>query len=894
MTIRWLDQVTRHDGALAGGKGANLGDLLGAGFPVPNGFVVTTQAYRAFVRETGLAEELAALVSAGGTGIGERVAGLFSGHDLPSGVAEEIRAAYSVHLGGGPVAVRSSATAEDLPEASFAGQQDTYLNVVGEDALLAAVRDCWASLWTDRAVHYRAAHPEAGDGDIALAVVVQRMLPADAAGVMFTANPANGRTEETVITAAWGLGEAVVSGLVDPDTVVVDTATGRVLTRLVADKAVRIDAVPEAEGGRTRTTGTPSGQRGAAVLDDADALQLAGLGSAIERHFGGPQDIEWVLAGGTFHIVQARPVTALPERIGPVPTEWPVPAPGLYFRASITEQLPDPLTPLFAGLAATAVPSGLRRLLAELAPGEDFGDVGFPTINGYAYYRYTSAAMAKMLKATPALTRLIAGGGEWVEDRWRQRLEEYRSEVTAEASTPPAGLPARALLDAVGRLVDAMAYYYTSVQTIIPIAAMAELTWTGVYNRLLRAPSGPPAETFLLGFDSEPVRAEKDLYDLSRWVLSHHQLAVALAAPSTDAMAAEPPDGVSPQAWADWHARFGAHLATHGHTLYNLDPVNPVPADDPAPLLQALRFDLDPDAPDPYARQRRAAAARDDAAAKLLTRLGGWRAAQARTLLTRAQHTTPLREDALAAMGLYAPVARRLLRELGWRLVGAGALDEPMDVCWLELAEARDAAAALDDGGPVADDLRDRVAARKEVARGQRLATPPQSLPRNKVMDAFAWMYPAREGQDGSVLSGTVGSGGVVTARARVLSGPEDFAAFQPGEVLVAAITTPAYTPLFAMAAGVVTDVGGVLSHGSIVAREYGIPAVLGTGAATRLIRTGDEVTVDGSAGKVRLPGAEAEPPAVARPSRTAWALAGGGLVLGTAAAVWLRRRRRR
>jgi pyruvate,water dikinase len=243
-------------------------------------------------------------------------------------------------------------------------------------------------------------------------------------------------------------------------------------------------------------------------------------------------------------------------------------------------------------------------------------------------------------------------------------------------------------------------------------------------------------------------------------------------------------------------------------------------------------------------------------------------------------------------MGLYAPVARRLLREFGTRLVAAGALEDPMDVCWLTLPEARGLAAALDARGGLPVDLPDRVAERRATARGQRLATPPQYLPQSRVMDSFSWMFPAQEAQTGNVLKGNVGSGGVVTARARVLAGPQDFASFQPGEVLVASITTPAYTPLFAMAAGVVTDIGGVLSHGSIVAREYGIPAVLGTGVATRVIHTGDEITLDGDAGTVRLPGAAAEPEA--EPSRrTTWLVLGGAVALGAAVAIRRRSRRR-
>jgi pyruvate,water dikinase len=887
--IRWLGDLTRHDITIAGGKGANLGELVRAGFPVPEGFAITTAAYRRFVADHG-------------------VAGLTDGTELPADLADGIRDAYAA-LGGGAVAVRSSATAEDLAEASFAGQQDTYLNVVGADEVLAAVRDCWASLWSDRAVHYRAER-SIDTEDLALAVIVQRLVPADAAGVLFTADPTNGRTEETVITAAWGLGEAVVSGLVDTDTIVVDTGSGHVLSSRVADKAVRIDPLPDlsepdpvvagtdsdkSARGRTETRQTDDTLRHAAVLSDADALRLAELGSRIEAHFGAPQDIEWVLAGGEFSIVQSRPITALPDRTGPVPDDWPVPQKGLYFRASITEQLPDPLTPLFADLMATAVPTGLNRLLSDMSGSQEYGDVGFPTINGYAFYRYSYDALGQMLKTSPLLIRMVVGDrGVWIEERWRRRLAEYADEVAAESALDPAATPASDLLAAVGRLVDAVAYYYTAVQTIIPLASMAELLWVGVYDRLLKRPGDPSADTFVLGYDSEPIRAEKSLYDLARWA-RRQGLADALVDPGVDVLATDPPAGVEADVWAQWHERFAAHLTAHGHTLYNLDFVNPVPADDPGPVLQSLRFSLADDAPDPHVRQARSAARREEATGRLLGRLDRWRAGQARGLLAWAQHTGPLREDALAAMGLFLPPARRLLRAVGLRLVAVGAIDEPMDVCWLTLAEARAAATALDGDTAVATGLRERVLARKEAARGQRLASPPQYLPKNRAMDAFEWMYPAREGDaKGGVLSGTAGSGGVVTARARVLSGPQDFASFQPGEVLVASITTPAYTPLFAMAAGVVTDIGGVLSHGSIVAREYGIPAVLGTGSATRLIRTGDEITVDGAAGTVRLPGAVApsessEPSADKR--RLVLIVGGVALAVAVVARLWRRRR---
>ena len=334
---------------------------------------------------------------------------------MPDAMAKEITTA-AADLGAGPFAVRSSATAEDLEGASFAGQQDTYLNI-GSDQLLDAVRRCWASLWTARAMAYRA-RLDIAPAEVALAVVVQQMVPADAAGVMFTANPTNGRRGETVVSAAWGLGESVVSGAVTTDDVVVDPAARRVLSRSTADKAVI--TVTTADG--TREEELTGARRRAAVLDDAAVIELAGIGAAIAEHFGAPQDIEWARAGDAFAIVQSRPITALPEPEGPVPTEWPLPGgaddTALYVRASIVEQLPDPLTPLFAELVNPSVSRTLPALMREfLGDVVHDGEITMPTINGYAYYRYDKALFTRLtLASVRALPKLgQAGPKRWSE-----------------------------------------------------------------------------------------------------------------------------------------------------------------------------------------------------------------------------------------------------------------------------------------------------------------------------------------------------------------------------------------------------------------------------------------------------------------------------------------------
>ena len=841
--IVWLAEVSAVDLALVGGKAANLGELLRAGFDVPPGFVVTTEAYHARNPDG----------------------------SVPAVLADEIRQAWRELTGGtgAAVAVRSSATAEDLAEASFAGQQETYLDVPDEDAVVAAVADCWASLFSERAVAYRREHAVAEDG-LGIAVVVQVMVAAEAAGVMFTANPVNGQRRQVLVTATPGLGEAVVAGTVNPDSFVVDRDAGRVLSAASGEDG---DAVP-------------------ATLTDAQVIELARLGEAIEAHFGVPQDIEWALDATGFRVLQARPITALPEPVADVADEWPSEPGNMYFRASIIEQLPNPLTPLFADLMAEAVPASLQALMEDLmstigaAPGR-LGtlDIGFPTVNGYAFYRYAKSTMSRVTAvALPAVRLIYGNGGSFFLQRWRREaLPAYRAVVRRWSERDLAQVRSSDLVAGVAELLAAGCRYYTHVQTVMPVCGAAELSWQALRAGLIGV-RREPAEVYLLGFDSMPLQAEKELWQLGQWVLADPSLAAALSDPVKDPLG-EPPAAVTPTVWQEWRQRFDAYLAEFGHTVYDLDFVNPVPADDPAPILQALRFVLSGDAVDPFARQERLSRERERATSELLGALDPLRRRAAAATLRWTQSVVPAREDALAAIGLAWPAMRRLLGELGRRRAADGLLGEPSDVFWLTRAEAEQLA-----GGEFLVGLADRIAERQALHRGQTLLRPPQYLPVNKMMALWDRFLPARvDGGSGNVLKGNAGSGGVVTGPARVIGGPSDFGEFVPGEILVADITTPAYTPLFAVAGAVVTNIGGVLSHGSIVAREYGIPAVLGTGSATHRIRTGDTITVDGGRGEVRLEGAEVEE---AGRSWLPWVATGAAAA--TAGAVWWVRRRRR
>jgi pyruvate,water dikinase len=916
--VVWFNEIRKEDIALAGGKGANLGELSRADLPVPPGFVVTTAAYEAFVESNDMGDAIigrASVLQAEDPAAFEEAAvgirTLFSGDKVPEEMADDVCAAYEelTEDGETAVAVRSSATSEDLLTASFAGQQETYLNVRGAEALLEAVKNCWASLWTARAMAYRKRQRIAPE-TVSLAVVAQRMVKAEAAGVMFTANPANGRRNEEAISAAWGLGESVVSGSVTPDSIIVEKGSGRVISREISDKEVM---TVYTESG-TEERPVSEARRRQPVLDDEMAAELARYGAHIEELYGTPQDIEWALAGGEFFIVQSRPITALPEPMADPPTDWSVPIPkGTYWRASIVEQMPDPLSPLFADLAYGSVPRSLDKLIEELLGSGVFreGDLAFPTVNGYAYYYYSLGAFWRLLVKTPAAFRLLTGSGEVSGVmRWREYARpRYVRTVEGWEAKPPEDLQAKELLAGVWELLDAGTEYYTSVQTIIPLAYLSEALFTMFYNRLVRREGDPPAQTLLLGFDSMPIRAEKSLYDLGTWSREHPGLARALAGtPSEQSFdllhAEESPASVDSEVWREWRSRFQAHLDRYGHTVYNLDFVNPVPADNPAPLVDTLRFYLRGEGQNPHKRQRRTAARREEATRAVLERLDAPRRNLFSRLLKWAQDVAPVREDALADVGLAWPLMRRILLELGRRQVEVRAVEKPSDVFWLRWDEVEKIAASLDAGETRFGSLSDAVAQRKMLWRGQKRVTPPQLLPEGAWFKVLEGLMPAAsEEQTGDTIKGVAASGGQVTTPARVLSGPKDFGQMQPGEVLVAPITTPAWTSLFVMAAAVITDVGGPLSHSSIVAREYDIPAVLGTTVATRRIRSGQSIRVDGDAGTVTLlngvdseaaerpAGVASEPAASSKAGKISLAALAGVVVV--AAFAWWKRRKR-
>jgi phosphohistidine swiveling domain-containing protein len=848
-----------------GGKGYSLARLYAADLPVPPGFFVTTAAYRQFVAENNLAGVIRAELAKAD---GERPATLeacsraiqnaFHSAAIPAGIRQAVYGAYTLLPGQDPaVAVRSSATAEDLPDLSFAGQQETFLNVSGSNAVLDAVRRCWASLWTARAIGYRIRNGVAQDR-ISLAAVVQELVDAESAGVLFTANPLNGRRDQAVISAAWGLGEAIVGGLVTPDSITVEKKHGKIVESQTADKQTMVVR---------RETGTgeqpvPEKKRRAPVLSRRQAADLVRLGDRVERMYGVPMDIEWARRDGKFHLLQARPITTLPKQEGP-PVVWELPDPkGKYIRMSIVELLPGPLSPLFSSMGIRFFIEGNKVMAKDM-----FGSASvipenyLLEIGGFAYMKvsYTPGEWWAMLRyMVPNMPGMLGKGIPY----WRNvGLPKYQDAIARWEGKSLPDLSAGDLLAGARDITNGYAVHIGALMasTMGPSAG-SEGMFTQVYNRIAKREGDPEASVFLMGFENAPLRMEKNLYDLAEWCKERGKLAAYLSAVSaeeTDASFARglcPPEVPEPD-WEEWRGRLEDHLRRFGHSIYNMDFAEPLPLDNPGPTLQILRRYMAGDIRSPYERERMLTDKREKAMASVRARLKGWKRWAFEKALKWAQTLAPLREDGIAAIGLGYPLLRRMLFELGGRLAQAGMISESNDIFWLEESELESAVSALDRGEPLPD-KKDLMARRIAQWTARRIIIPPPTLPpSSKFMGVSvdAFLAAAESDQKQHMLKGIGASAGMVSAPARVLRGPEDFERMQPGEVLVAAITTPAWTPLFTLASAVVTDIGGPLSHSSIVAREYGIPAVLGTGVATKRIRSGQTVTVDGGKGTVTL-----------------------------------------
>ncbi|MFI7591594.1 PEP/pyruvate-binding domain-containing protein [Micromonospora sp. NPDC049359] len=792
-----LSEVTAEMSDLVGGKAAGLGALIRHGERVPEGFCVTTEAHRNGV--------------------------------VP---VAEIIAAYE-RLGAGPVAVRSSATAEDLPDASFAGQQDTVLGVTGAAELVAAVEKCWDSLHSDRATAYREAH-EIDQHELAMAVVVQRMVTPTVAGVLYTANPLTGRRDEMVVDAAPGLGTTVVDG-------------GTAVDHYVLDGVARDD------------TG---------CLTSAQLERLRAAGERLAGHFGCPQDVEWAIdADDVLWLLQSRPITSL----FPLPPATGKPLPRVFLEFGHVQGMLRPVTPmgmatLRAQITATLAALGVRveivdiggRLYGDLTDlarsrssrrrlvklmAVDFGpraqavmrhvlaDPRFAPTSGGRGTAQRAASLRTAGRAAVGIGRALAR-----PDTARIRLFEAIDQLRARSVAPDD------LRTTAERLRFVEARDDTDHSDAIMWPIVAGMLATALPSPLLKGIAGPDEIHAVLGGMPHNVTIEMDLalWRLAQGVGEHRRL---LLDTPPDELAARHLRGALPDiGMADF-------LDAYGHRgAAEVDLGVPRWAEDPTPVFAALANYLRVTDPEqgPDQRFRRAAATAETALRDLVARARRQRPVRGRIagfLLGRARSLAGLREAGKFA-GLY-PLreTRRQLLLIGADLTDAGLLDQRDDIMFLTLDEV---CVAVHQGV----DQRDVVASRRSAHRRElrRRSVPVALLSDGTDVETVLARVPGGDG----TLVGVGASAGRVTGPARVVHDPAT-AHVEPGDVLVTATTDPGWTPLFLTAAALVSETGAIMAHGPTVAREYGIPAVICVPDATRTITTGQLVTVDGGAGAVTV-----------------------------------------
>lgn len=858
-TLRWVLPLDDPGATLpvVGGKGASLSRLAAAGLPVPPGFHITTDAYRHLVTTNGLDGAIADALARGDP---EQAAATIQPLVVEAVVPAALRAAvldaYAGLGTGVPVAVRSSATVEDLPQASFAGQQDSFLNRAGADPVMEAVRACWASLWSARAIDYRT-RVGIGHDDVALAVVVQELVPADAAGVLFTANPATGARDEIVVNAAWGLGESVVGGQVTPDTVVVSRPHRRIVERRIAEKSVM--TVRTGQG--TREDAVPAGRRSIPAVTDSQVLALAALGEAIEGLQGGPTDVEWAIRDGSCLVLQARPITHLRE---PDTETWNDSLAGdfLWTCGNLGEAIPSVMTP--------ATWSLVQIFMSEV--------MSLPGLGGYRLAGNIGGRFYLNLSLVTSVTSAL-GVGRLA----RPGIEQAFGRLPDDLAVPPLPLGRGAVLREAVRSAVPFLARVVRYQRHLP-ARLAEAE---------RRAEALHAETAATG-DATGLRAlwgsgvERLLRDTSRMLAAGARSGGAglvrvrprlqrLLGPGHDADVAALMTGVN--AGGGGLASLGpllglaalrrgdvdreTYVRRWGHRGPDEFEISvPRPVEDPGWLDAALAAPL-PGERDPEELLRRQAESRDAAWRRLVARHPR-RAAGVRRALDRAADAARARERARSELIRAFGVLRAFVRRAG-EITGHGD-----DLFYLTIEEIL--AVLGGDTTPlrVVGLRRRTVEHYRELGpypvliRGsfspQRWAADPDR--RRDRYDAEAAPGAAgRAGPDDRTIVGFAGAAGVVEAPARVLTSVEDGDALLPGEILVTTVTNIGWTPLFPRAAAVVTDVGAPLSHAAIVARELGIPAVLGCGRATARIATGDRVRVDGAAGTVTLPATRARIP---------------------------------
>lgn len=855
-----------------GGKAASLASLSKAGMNVPRGIVVVTGSYDAYLDRLGLKEKISSRLSeldrldGGGLSVcSSEIRKWFEAGPTDPNLSESIIQELRRYSPETLWAVRSSAVYEDLPNASFAGQQDSYL-CIRADEVPTYVRKCWASYWNERAIAYRC------DADIdhfsgGIAVVVQEMVPSDCSGIMFTADPVSGTGDRIIIESAWGLGESIASGVVTPDRFIVDRKTLEIVDRALSSKTRAIHL----QNGQKSVVELDATKVSLPSLNDEQLRRIAHAGLRIERLFGRPQDIEWAIANGVLYILQSRPITVQVRTDGT-----------LWTRAYGDEYWADATSPLFFSL--------LGEYLTEYVNHEGARIMG--------YRELTDTELLKLHKAhvyfnTEVLEKIFTYNPRF--SRTKELLSYFPERDRARIATAPTKVFGRmiaelrvALLDPDGMIFrtdkaykawaerflsfleefDALDLRKASDQQLRDIFLQLERAYLKHYrlirygmvthsigtNLILRRwltdwlgdASGTLYSKLVSGLpDNKTVETNAAIARLADAARDNQVVKTALLSMSADDFLDRLDSGGDFEGFA---AEFKRFLAQYGHRSHTREILFPRWADEPRMVVEILRtLVAESDRLDLAAVEEQRAAERKRTEEEVMQKIGRMRHGLLRKLVFRAvlryaQTYLAFRENQRFYLDHQIARQRRIFMEYGRRLAERGIVTSPDDVFFLSKDEIFDVVR-----NPRKDIVK-VVRRRREEFERYRNSLPPKFLRGTAEFDDETLTS-----NDRLTLTGTAASPGTFTGYARVVKSIEYLKDVRQGEILVALNTDPGWTAVFPKLGGVVTETGGILSHGAVVAREYGIPAVTAVKNATGVLKTGQRVMVDGNSGVVRI-----------------------------------------
>lgn len=882
-----FNQVDAQDDKLTGGKGSNLAKMSAAGFPVPIGGIVTTTAYQYFLSKNGLEHQLAQILETleeiNPSTIkqsSEKIRELFLSTSVPDKIVESIKLLLSQHDSNQAFAVRSSATAEDLPFASFAGQQDTYLNVIGFLNIIDHIRLCWASLFTERAITYRILNKFDHQSE-QIAVVIQKMVNATTSGILFSADPVTNNHNVITINAGFGLGEALVSGIVNPDFIRVEKHSGKVLEHKIEQKKVVIRALT---GGGTQKHFLDQDHQGLACLSDEDITALRKLALKVESVYHSPQDIEWAIAEGTIYLLQTRPITSLFPIPSPPPDDSNI---HLYFSFGHAQMMTEPISPMGLSMLDIFLPFGrppyqpLRSPYIKHAAGRIYVDLS-PVVNtrpgknlfprmltmaepvaakqvlemlkreDYQQRNQNNPVKAGLKVLTdwllPVLHRLIG----WIFFRNVENAQNYVVTQNQKYIQKQKELlsSTKDILDLLNKIEQISAkFFIEGLIWMLPIIASGMISQVFLL-KIMRAfgleKDFPNLQRGLNG----NITTEMDLLvgDLADEIRKDPQLKKDLenhlkkANGWADFLYHDYPQFF--QIWSQYLARFGMRAPGE------IDIARPRWADNPQSLVQILLANSSHSVNGSHrthfqSLKRQNLETQQNILSTIRMSIKGILLLPlVKRALSLLNNLAALREHPKYLIILFLDIIRKELLNLGEQLVQEGKLTNKEDMWFLELEELR----SNYQGKQI--DFKKIVQERKTLYTHYQRLNPPRVITSDGEIPHINLQ---KDGYPDNILCGSPVSAGRIEGIARVILDPGN-EQLQPGEILVAPFTDPGWTPLFINAAGVVLETGGLMTHGSVVAREYGLPAVVGIIDATQRIKTGMKIIVDGDQGTVELP----------------------------------------